>query len=188
MAGNHKYLALLRGINVGGNHTVSMSSLKELFIELGFSEVLTYINSGNVIFSSDQTDIVVLTKQLESALSKSYGFSIPVVIVRAEDLLHLASQLPAAWTNDKEQRTEILFLWEQYDSPGTVGQLHTNPRVDQLMYIKGAIAWHFDRVNYRQSGIAKIIGTDIYKHMTARNINTVRKLAEILSNQKNNHL
>jgi uncharacterized protein (DUF1697 family) len=57
-----KYIALLRGINVGGNHKVEMKNLKALFESLGFSDVSTYINSGNVIFESNEERSVVLEK------------------------------------------------------------------------------------------------------------------------------
>jgi uncharacterized protein (DUF1697 family) len=66
----HKYLALLRGINVGGNNIIKMADLKLAFEEMGFSDVSTFIQSGNVIFSSNSTDLNKLTETIEKDLSK----------------------------------------------------------------------------------------------------------------------
>jgi len=70
----HQYLALLRGINVGGNNLIKMADLKTLFLDLGFAGVGTYIQSGNVWFSSPETDPDRLVDQIEAALSAKFGY------------------------------------------------------------------------------------------------------------------
>lgn len=69
-----RYIALLRGINVGGNNKVSMGELKQAFESLGFTNVSTYINSGNVIFDSRETNEVKLVRMCEDSIKKHLDF------------------------------------------------------------------------------------------------------------------
>lgn len=171
-----KYLALLRGINVGGNNKVSMPELKKAFESLGFSDVSTYINSGNVIF---KTAAEVSTSHIEKALHKTFGFEIKVIVRDSKNIQKLCKALSSDWTNDTEQKTDILFLWDEYDNKQSIDLIKTSP-VDTLKYISGALVWNVKRKDYSKSGMNKFIGTAVYKHMTARNINTVRKLSALM--------
>ncbi|HEU0252377.1 MAG TPA: DUF1697 domain-containing protein, partial [Pyrinomonadaceae bacterium] len=74
------FVALLRGVNVGGNNMISMKSLKESFEKLGFTQVATYINSGNIIFKSRETDARKLEKKIEQMLLKEYALDSKVVL------------------------------------------------------------------------------------------------------------
>ena len=174
-----RYIALLRGINVGGNAKVEMPRLKAVFEKLGAEDVKTYINSGNVIFS-DTRSRKQLEPLIEEAIAKEFGFNARVVVRDDANIAKLCKEIPADWTNDSEQKTDVIFLWEEVDSPGVLEEIKVNPDVDALIYIPGAVIWNFDRVNYRSSKMHNFIGTRVYKLMTARNINTVRKLNELL--------
>lgn len=174
------YVALLRGINVGGNKKVEMAKLKQVFELLGYSNVVTYINSGNVIFQSDKA---VSDATIESALEDQFGFEIRVVVRDAASIQQLLKAIPDAYANDANQKTDILFLWETYDKRSSVDLITANPTVDKLQYVAGAIIWHVDRADYAKSGMHAFIGTTLYKHMTARNVNTVRKIGELLAKQ-----
>lgn len=176
-----RFVAFLRGINVGGNNTVPMKQLKCLFEGLSFSDVSTYINSGNVLFTSRVADKGLLTKRIEKGLLKQFGFPVACIIRTAENIQLLAKKLPPEWKNDTEQKTDILFLWDAYDSKASLKLLKTHPDVDRLLYVPGAIAWNISRALYTKSGIHAFIGTELYKNMTGRNINTVRKLAKLLA-------
>ena len=90
-----KYIALLRGINVGGNNKVSMKELKALFEAEGFEDVTTYINSGNVLFVSEQTDEVALAKRCEDIIEKKFGFPVRVAIITAEKLKEALAHAPS---------------------------------------------------------------------------------------------
>ncbi len=174
------YIALLRGINVGGNNKVEMKKLKATSESLGFTDVSTYINSGNVIFTSEITDIKALQEQIEKAIEKDFGFYIKVVVKTFKNIEKVATKIPNDWQNDKEQKTDVIFLWEQFDSPKTLDLLNAKPDVDSLIYVDGAIIWHIDRENYSKSAMNKFIGTEVYKNMTARNVNTVRNLLKLM--------
>lgn len=171
-----KYVALLRGINVGGNKKVEMPKLKKLFESLGFLNVSTYLNTGNAIFETDKKDLQTL---IEKALRKAFGFEIRIILRDAENIHNLCKVLPSHFTNDTEQKTDILFLWDEYNSKKSMSLIKTS-EVDTLGYIDGAIVWNVKREFYAKSGMGKFIGTTVYKNMTARNINTVRKLNDLM--------
>jgi uncharacterized protein (DUF1697 family) len=172
-----KYVALLRGINVGGNNKVEMLKLKKVFESLGFEHVSTYINSGNVIFETDKKDLEPL---IEKTLKKVFGFELRIVIRDAKNIKKLCNDIPKSWLNDTDQRTDVLFLWDEFNSKKSVPLIKTT-EVDTLKYIDGAIVWNVKRKDVTKSGLKKFIGTLLYKNMTARNINTVRKLNELLN-------
>lgn len=171
-----KYVALLRGINVGGNNKVEMKELKKVFESLGFLNVFTYINSGNVIFETNRGIDVM---GIEKSIHKMFGFEVKVLIRDAKNILKLVRNLPIEWENNLEQKTDILFLWGEFDNKKSINLIKTT-EVDTLKYIGGAIVWNVKREGYKKSGMNKFIGTVVYKNMTARNINTVRKLAGFL--------
>lgn len=173
------YVALLRGINVGGNCRVEMKKLCDLFLSLGFKHVSTYINSGNVIFTTSKDPKTIL-KLVYAGLQQAF-FAIPVIIRDQKNILNIVKSVPTTWQNDADQKTDVLFLWDEVDTKSTLKEIVQNPEVDKLVYYSGAIVWHVARKVYNKSGMHKFIGTRVYKHMTARNINTVRKLAELMS-------
>lgn len=175
-----KYVALLRGINVGGNAKVEMVRLKKVFEALGYEKVSTYINSGNVIFEAEQKDMKKLTHEIEKAIKEAFGFEVKTLVRDAKNLQELAKKIPSEWANTPEQKTDILFLWEDFDNKKSLELIQVAKGVDTLLYLPGAIAWNVDRSQYNKSGMKKFIGSLLYKNMTARNVNTVRKLAEMM--------
>lgn len=177
------YVALLRGINVGGNSKVEMSKLKSVMEELGYIHVSTYINSGNVIFSHVQQEPALLEKNIEIAVEQVFGFPIPVVVRSAHSIASLCAVIPKTWKNDDDMKTDVLFLREGFKSSSTLEKIKSNPDVDTMKYSHGAIVWNLDRKKYNKSGMRKFIGTLVYKNMTARNINTVRKLNELMNGE-----
>lgn len=172
-----KYVALLRGINVGGTSKVAMSDLKVSFAKLGFENITTYINSGNVMFTTpDIPDIPAI----EHALSRDFALPLRIVVRDSQNLQNLVDQIPTDWVNDKVMKCDVMFLWPEVDGSHVLEQLTIKPDLDTVMYIPGAVVWRVDRNNVSRSGLLKIIGTPLYKQMTIRNINTVRKLAALL--------
>lgn len=172
-----KYVALLRGINVGGNHTVPMKKLKEFFESLDCTNVVTYINSGNVIFESAQS-LKSLYAELEEGLKKEFGFAIPLLIKTKSEMQKIAAAIPKTWLNDEEQRTDVAYLFKPVDSKATVALLPIKKEYVTIKYVKGAILWNVKRSNVMKSQLAKVIGHTLYKSMTVRNVNTARYLAE----------
>ncbi len=175
-----KFVALLRGINVGGNCKVEMSRLKKTFEELGFQNVRTYINSGNVLFESGDENIKKLNALIEARLKETFKFEVKTLLRDAENILMLAQKVPKEWENGGDQKTDVLFLWEDYDSKDSLKLIEPKEGIDTLMYLPGTIVWNVDCKQLNKSGMKKFIGSKLYKKMTARNVNTLRKLAELV--------
>jgi len=173
------YVAFLRGVNVGGNSIVSMAAIKEALIALGLTEVRTYINSGNVIFSTAASDAHKLATRIEKALEQHTGMAIKVLVMDHKALKKLVEAIPPDWVDDKTMRTYVLLLWKELDVPGILDRLPARPEVDELRYFPGAVVWRVDRENVARSHMNKIVGTPIYKKITIRSANTVRKLNEL---------
>ena len=95
------FVALLRGVNVGGNNMISMSSLKASFEKMGFANVSTYINSGNILFKSKENDARKLERQIETMLSKEYKLECKVVVRSFPEMASLIENLPKNWDGDK---------------------------------------------------------------------------------------
>ena len=174
------YVALLRGINVGGKNKVEMSRVKATFENAGLTDVSTYINSGNVIFKSRSRKRVDVEAQLEAAIQADFGFSIKVFLRDLASIRRLLKALPDNWTNDSDMRCDVLFLGKEQDKPGVVKRLPIKPELVDVVYVPGAIILRMDRANVMKSGLSRLIGTDLYRGLTIRNCNTVRKLAELM--------
>jgi len=174
------YAALLRGINVGGNNKIDMKKLKLSFESLGFEKVVTYINSGNVIFKTDLEDLKLITEKIEAKILVDFGFSVKVIVTPKVDFENICKAAPVEWVNNDEIKCDVLFLWDEMQSPETVNMLNLVQNIDTVIYESGAIIWSVYRENYNKSAMQKFIKTPVYPKMTARNINTTRKILEIM--------
>src|SRR3989442_15568661 len=104
------YIAFLRGVNVGGKGIVSMAAIKEALVALGLSDVRTYINSGNVIFSTRASDAQQLTARIEKALEQDTGMAIKVLVIDHKTLKKMLDAITRNWVDDKTMRTYVLLL------------------------------------------------------------------------------
>lgn len=176
------YIALFRGINVGGKNKVDMKKLKSLFERIGFEKVITYINSGNVIFKSPEVNESELAGVIGQAVKDEFQLDLKIAVINSNLLNDICREIPSAWVKNEEMRTDVIFLWEKYNSPEVLNIIKCFD-VDNVKYVPGALLWNVKERDYTKSNIVKIIGTDLYKHITIRNVNTVRKLHEIINNQ-----
>ena len=171
-----KYIALLRGINVGGNRKVEMKKLKKLFESSGYTNVVTYLNSGNVIFESDREQST-LQKEIPEKLKKEFGFEIQTLIKNEKEVKKIANAIPKEWKNNSEQKTDVAYLFPEVDSEKTSDKLPLKKEFIDIRYVKGAIIWNVKRKDYNKSHLNKIINLKEYQLMTIRNVNTARHLA-----------
>lgn len=174
-----KYLALLRGINVGGNNKVAMSELKACFEQAGFTNVSTYINSGNVIFEYQENDKTDLVAQCESAIEDQFGFHVVCAVITADELL-LALQHAPSWWNEGEAKHNAIFVI----SPKRVEEIMTEvgeakPGYEQVAAHQPIIFWSAPLKTFSRTRYSKIVGTEAYQFVTIRNANTTLKLAEL---------
>ena len=173
------YVAFLRGVNVGGKGIVSMAAIKEALVALGMSEVRTYINSGNVIFSTRASDTQQLKARIEKALEQHISMPIKVLVMNHKTLKKMVDAIPRNWVDDKTMRTYVLLLWKELDDRRILDRLPIKPGVDELRYTPGAVVWRVDRENVGRSQMNRIVGTPLYKKITIRSANTMRKLNEL---------
>ncbi len=175
--GSMVYLALLRGINVGGKSKVKMARLTQTFDRLGFSDVKTYINSGNVIFRSNSMPDLAM---IERAIQADFGFAVPVLVRDLKSMQKLVNNIPDSWVNSEVMRCDVLFLWDEIDKPEILESIPAKPDIEDVVYFPGAVVWRIDRKNVKRGAVPKIIGTGVYKQVTIRNASTVRKLYELM--------
>jgi uncharacterized protein (DUF1697 family) len=171
------YIAFIRGINVGKKNWISMSVLKNKFENLGYQNVKTYINSGNVIFESKKQETVIRL-EIEKMLEDHFSETVRTIILKKSELVKLSKIIPDNWLNDKNQRTDVALLFSEVDKQEIIKELPFIMEFIDVRYAKGAIFWNVKRSNVLKSRLAKIIGHKIYPFMTIRNVNTIRSLAE----------
>jgi uncharacterized protein (DUF1697 family) len=172
-------LALLRGINVGGKNRVDMAALRATFAGVGIDGARTYINTGNVIFRDERTEDT-LARIIEAAIEDDFGFAVSVLVRDMEAILAIEQAIPDTWANDSSMKCDVLLLWDDVDRPDIVADLPARADVDELVYVPGAVIWRVDRDDATKSGMPRLVGTDVYKRMTVRNCNTVRRLAQMM--------
>jgi uncharacterized protein (DUF1697 family) len=173
-----RYVALLRGINVGQGARVPMADLKSLLERLGLRDVVTYLNSGNAVFSS-QLGVADLTSLLEREFERTFGARIPTLVKTSGEMVSIAQAIPSEWGSGEGEQTYVAYLFSDVDEPGLVAELPVKPEFLSIFYTPGAIVWNIKRENYNRSHITKITGHSSYARMTTRNVNTARKLAEL---------
>jgi uncharacterized protein (DUF1697 family) len=174
------YVALLRGINVGGNNQIKMAKLKETFERLGYTDVRTVIASGNVIFQTGSKNEQKITKEIESAIAKDFKVAVKVLVLNSKQMEKFTKAIPAKWVNDATMKCDVMFLWKEIDNPRVLKEFQYNPKIEDLKYVPGAVLWRIDRKAAPKSRIFKIVGTKLHKQMTVRNPNTVRKLYALM--------
>ncbi len=176
----HLFVALLRGVNVGGNNMISMSALKKSFETLGFSDVTTYINSGNIIFNAKHDDARKLEQQIERMMAKEYQLDSKVVVRSLSEMEQLVQSLPRKWGGDSNWRYNVIFLRHTIDSEDILAELPANDEIEEVVYRPGTVLWaaHVDRIS--RSKMVKLSSRKIYQDMTVRNLNTTKKLYELM--------
>ncbi len=171
------YLALLRGINVGGNNSIKMVALKACFEKLGCKDVKTFIQSGNVIFSSSAGSQAALCNKIETGLSKTFGYKASVVLLKQSALKRIVQKAPKGFGGDSTvYRSNVIFLKQPISAKQTLKAIPQKDGVDQVWAGTGVLYFSILISKATQSRISKLISLPVYKQMTIRNWNTTQKL------------
>ncbi len=173
-----KYIALLRGVNVGGNSIVKMSDLKDLLVAEGFTNVSTYINSGNVIFESAEHDKTKLLKKIDTLLLEKFSLK-KTVVLTATQLHHIADQIPLTW-KDEDIRKYIAFVREPFTPEDVIKEAELKDGIDFIEKGPGVVYMSTKMEGITKTKFTKLIATKIYKEITMRNYNTVKKLLTLV--------
>ena len=174
------YVALLRGVNVGGNSMISMRALKESFETMGSTHVTTYINSGNIIFTTKQNDPRKLETKIEQMLSQEYQLSSKVVVRSLAEMEELVRGLPRSWNGDSSWRYNVIFLRHTIDSEDILAELPANSDIEEVVYRPGTLLWSAQAAQMNQTKMGKLSSRKIFQDMTVRNLNTTKKLYELM--------
>ena len=180
-----RYILLLRGVNVGGKNKVSMSDLKELLLNEGFEAVDSYINSGNLFFSSVQNCESCIAK-ITYVLESNYDFSIPFALITREEYLEERAGLPDWWEGELARR-DVLFFSCNLDKSDILDFIDKSTFHNEIVYVgKHAVFWgKYDESEYLKTTYhKKLMKQDFYKKITIRNGNTFEKIAEIFENER----
>jgi uncharacterized protein (DUF1697 family) len=164
------FVALLRGVNVGGKNMISMSSLKVSFGRLGLQDVATYINSGNVLFKAADADARKLENRLERMLASEYHLSCRVVVRSFAEMTELVESLPRTWNGDTRWRYNVIFLRHTIDSKDLVRDLRPKPDIEEVLCRPGALLWSAQVTHLTRTTMLKLPGQKIYQDMTVRNL------------------
>jgi uncharacterized protein (DUF1697 family) len=175
-----KYLALLRGVNVGGNSIIKMVDLKKAVEKAGFTGVQTYINSGNVIFESVEKDAAKIAQALEETLRKTFNIDSRVAVLTPAQLKNVIAGVPDEWKTPGDIRCYVAFLLPPVSAEEVIGEIKLKEGVDFVKPGLGVVYMTTLLGGITKSGFTKIIGKPVYKEITMRNYNTVKKLQELM--------
>ncbi len=175
------YVALFRGINVGGNHQVRMADLKALHESLGLRDVVPYIQSGNVVFTSDDADMAQLRRHIEESFETRFGFHSEVMVRTSAELQAIIDNNPFQSQPDKGSKwVVVMFLATRPDATAQEALLKTFTGPEELFIIGQEV------YIYYPSGIgrSKLSGSFLEKKLktagTARNWNTILQLQKLM--------
>ena len=177
-----RYIAFLRGINISGKNKVSMAELKQGFVRLDYTDVKTYLNSGNVIFSSDEADTVKTTSRIEEMIKNQFGLDIPVFVISKEEIEDILYHAPDWWGDEnKEIYDNLIFIM----SPATFKDVYDEigePKegLEKIEEYKETVFWSFSRKDYQKTNWwSKTASAAIGSKLTIRTANTVRKIVSM---------
>lgn len=174
-----RYIAFLRGVNISGKNKVPMAELKRCFEELDFSEVKTYLNSGNVAFSSDEDNIEVLTSQAEMIINRQFGLDIPVFVISKEKLEDILQNAPEWWGDEKKEIYDnLIFIMPPATFAEVWGEIgEPKEELEKIKEYREAVFWSFSRKDYQKTNWwPKTASANISSKLTIRTANTVRKI------------
>lgn len=176
----NKYVVLLRGINVGGKNKVSMKELKGLFEENGFHDVVTYINSGNMIFCSDDFAVESLQEKCELLILERFKLNPAVMAISADDLCDALAHAPEWWDVNKESKHNAIFVIP----PTTVDEVikevgEIKPEYEKVGYFGRVIFWSAPIKTFSRTRWSNVVGSSVYDKITIRNANTFKKLVRL---------
>jgi Uncharacterized protein conserved in bacteria len=175
-----RYIAFLRGINVSGKNKIPMSELKMGFEKLGFTETKTYLNSGNVVFSSNEDRD--FSGQLEVMIKDRFDLDIPVFVIQREELEDVLKNAPDWWgTENKEIYDNLIFIMPPTTFTEVFNKIgEPKDEFEKIKSYKKTVFWSFSRKDYQKTNWwSKTASAGISNKLTIRTANTVRKIVQM---------
>lgn len=178
-------VALLRGINVGGNNRVPMAELRDCMAALGATDVATYIQSGNVLFDGAGRSADDWTTPIEAALTARFGYDASVVLRSHAELRRVVEDAPPGFGADPDAyRSDVVFLKAPMTAATALEQMRMRDGVDSAVAGDGVV--YQDRLAARavESLFSRFVGTPAYKQSTIRNWRTTTTLLQMLDDRE----
>ena len=177
-----RFIALLRGINVGGKNRVAMSELKLCFEEAGFRNVSTYINSGNVIFETTLSDKTKLVQICEKAIELQFGFHVVCAVISGEELIDALAHAPSWWGKDDQSKHNAIFVIAPKKTKDIMAEVgNAKIEYENVKAHHPIIFWSAPIKTFSRTRYSNIVGTKTYQFVTIRNANTAKKLLGLVS-------
>ena len=175
-----KFLALLRGINVGGKNIILKGQLRQAFEDMGFTCVRTYIQSGNILFRSADGDIDAHRRNIETVLSERFSYNARAVVLSEEHFKSVVKEAPDGWGSDDRFSHRILFVLGDATPGEIMGQFESPDReVDIFTLGRRVIYSSVSTTHMTKSILRKLPTTPSYQQVTVRNHNTVNRLNKL---------
>lgn len=177
-----QYLALLRGINVGGKNIIKMADLKICFESQYFTDVATYIQSGNVIFSSKRENRIKVADKIEKSLEQCFSYEAKIVLLSRDAMDLIITSAPEGFGNFPDiYKYDVIFLRDNLSPADLMKKIKINSDVDSVYAGESVI--YFSRLTAKvtQSKLSRVILMPEYKDMTIRNWRTTKQLHSIMS-------
>ncbi len=176
-----RYVALLRAVNVGGNRLVKMSDLRDLYVARGLRDVVTYIQSGNIVFSSESSDSMALQSELEAAFATRFGFAGDTVVRDAAELAAIIARNPFAGQPDRAPEWLVVLFLADQPSPTAEADLRQSYAGPETFSVSGKEVFLYYPSGMGRSKLTNVLlERSLQTRGTARNWNTVLKLAAML--------
>jgi uncharacterized protein (DUF1697 family) len=182
MAQGVQYLALLRGINVGGKNLVKMAELRAAFEEMGFADVATYIQSGNVLFRAPRQKQAELSARIESELTERFGTELKAVLLTEAQLKHVIDGAPRGF-GAGSYLCDVIFVRKPLTVKKAFPLLETKAGVDRAWPGKGVL--YFSRLASKASSsrLSRTVALPEYQNMTIRSWSTTTKLLALVDSR-----
>lgn len=174
-----RYVALLRGINVGGNTMIKMEELRRTFEALGFVNVVSYINSGNLAFDTRKASDTALASRIEKAIENDFGKNVKVMVRPQSDFERVLADNPFDGEYASHKEMHVLFMKEEM-SADKKEQLYAAQTADERFAVHGREIYCHLRMGVADSLLGKgFIEKKLKLSVTARNWRTVEQLAKL---------
>ena len=177
-----RYVALLRGVNISGKNKIPMQALKSICMDLGYADVLTHLNSGNIVFSVEESSVIALGEQIKAMIKERFNLNIPVFVIPQEELKETLNAAPAWWgTETKDIYDNLIFVLPSATAESISENIgEPTEGLEKISIYKNCIFWSFDRNRYAKANWwKKTASSGIGELITIRTANTLKKISEI---------
>jgi uncharacterized protein (DUF1697 family) len=173
------FVALFRGINVGGHNKLPMRELKDVLAGLGLQKVATYIQSGNVVFVSDDNDMIALAESIRGAVEQSHGFAPRVMLLTADEFARAADANPYPEAEEAPKTVHLYFLATVPPGPD-MEKLESLRRDSERFALIGKVFYLHTPDGFGRSKLAAGVEKALGVSVTARNWRSVGKILKLL--------